>query len=185
MRGRQLGLTLVELLVGMAIGLLLTAIALVAMTQHLRQNHRLLVEARLTQDLQALVDLVSRDLRRASTLEVDGQQVRFRHAGSAEELAFRLQDGVVAMKIGAGSWQAMTDAQTLRVSSLRFTPQVQEIALDGACRLPCVGADCPRQHRRGVELQLTAHAVHDPAWTRSTTRHITLRHDRVVGACPT
>ena len=184
MARRQHGLTLVELLVGMVIGLLLTAIALVAMTQHLRENHRLLVEARLAQDLQALVDLVSRDLRRASAIEVDGPQVRFHHAGSSEELAFRLQEGVVAMKIGAGSWQAMTDAQTLRVSSLRFTPQVQEIALEGACRLACEEAACPRQQRRSVELQLTARAVHDPAWTSSTTQHVQLRHDLVVGACP-
>ena len=187
-RAQQRGLTLVELMVSLAIGLLLTAITLVAMSQHLRENHRLLTEARLTQDLQAVMDLVSRDLRRAGPLAVQNDGVRFSQAGSSEQLAYRLQDGVVSMKIGDGHWQAMNDVQTLRVSSLRFVPRTQEIALDGACRQACNASNphCPpRQQLRSVDIELTARAVHDSRWTRSTTRHVQLRHDALIGACPT
>jgi prepilin peptidase dependent protein B len=184
---RQRGLTLVELMVGLAIALLLTAVALLAMSQHLRENHRLLIEARLTQDLQAIVDLVSRDLRRAGPLAVQGDGVRFSPAGSPEQLAYRLQDGVVSMKIGDGHWQAMNDAQTLRVSSLRFVPRTQEIVLDGTCREACSDAtpNCPpRQQLRSIDIELTAQAVHDTRWTRTATRHVQLRHDALTGACP-
>jgi prepilin peptidase dependent protein B len=187
MHCRQRGLTLVELMVGMAIGLLLTAIALLAMSQHLRENHRLLVEARLTQDLQAMVDLISRDLRRAGPLSVQHDGVRFSHAGHTDELAYRLQDGIVSMKIGDGHWQAMTDAQALRVTALRFVPHTHEIVLDGACRQACApdAAQCPpRQRLRRVELQLSARAVHDTNWTRNVTRQVPL-HDAPTGACPT
>ncbi|MCR5883350.1 prepilin-type N-terminal cleavage/methylation domain-containing protein [Rhizobacter sp. J219] len=188
MRHSQQGLTLVELMVGMAIGLLLIAVALLAMSQHLRENHRLLIEARLTQDLHAMMDLLSRDLRRAGPLAVQHDGVRFSHAGSSEPLAYRLHDGIVSTKIGDGHWQAMNDIQSLRVSSLRVVPRTQEIVLDGACREACTGSTphCPpRQQLRSVEIELTAHAVHDARWTRTTTRHVQLRHDALTGACPT
>lgn len=184
----QRGLTLVELMVGLAIALLLTAIALLAMSQHLRETHRLLVDARLTQDLQAMIDLVSRDLRRAGPLAVQDDGVRFSPAGSAEQLAYRLHDGVVSMKIGDGHWQPMNDVQSLRVSSLRFVPHTQEIVLDGACRQACDEStpQCPpRQQLRSIDIELTARAVHDTHWTRTATRHVQLRHDALVGACPT
>lgn len=188
MRCAQRGFTLVELMVGMAIGLLLTAIALLAMSQHLRENHRLLVEARLTQDLQAVMDLVSRDLRRAGPFALQSDGVRFRQAGGTEELAYRLQDGIVSMKIGDGHWQAMTDAQTLRVASLRFVPHSHEIVLEGACRMACdaQAPHCPpRQQLRSLDIELTARAVHDTRWARTLKRHVQLRHDALTGACPT
>ncbi|HEY0821072.1 MAG TPA: prepilin-type N-terminal cleavage/methylation domain-containing protein [Rhizobacter sp.] len=183
---QQRGLTLVELMVGMAIALLLTAVALLAMSQHLRENHRLLVEARLTQDLHATLDLISRNLRRAGPLAVQPDGVRFTHAGHTDELAYRLQDGIVSMKIGDGHWQALNDAQSLRVTALRFVPRSHEIVLAGACRQACEpeAALCPpRQHLRSVELELTARAVHDASWTRTTTRQVPL-HDALTGACP-
>jgi type IV pilus assembly protein PilW len=61
----QRGLTLVELLVGLALGLLVVAAAAVLLTQHLREHRALLLEARLMQDLRTATDLVARDLRRS------------------------------------------------------------------------------------------------------------------------
>ena len=65
-RRGQRGLSLVELLVGLALGLLVVAggAALLA-RQHLREHRALLLEARLMQDLRTAADLVARDLRRA------------------------------------------------------------------------------------------------------------------------
>jgi type IV pilus assembly protein PilW len=67
MRGphRQQGLSLVELMVGAALGLFVVAGALQLHAHHLRDNRQLLVEARLQQELRAAVDLVARQLRRS------------------------------------------------------------------------------------------------------------------------
>jgi prepilin peptidase dependent protein B len=64
-RQAQCGLTLVELLVGLALGLLVVASATMLLTSHLREHRALLLEARLMQDLRTAADLVARDLRRA------------------------------------------------------------------------------------------------------------------------
>ncbi len=61
----QRGLSLVELLVGVAIALFIAAAAATLLAGHLRESRAVLLEARLMQDLRTAADLVSRDLRRA------------------------------------------------------------------------------------------------------------------------
>lgn len=61
----QRGLSLVELLVGSAVGLLIAAAASAVVTGSFRGNHSLQIESRLMQDLRATTDLMARDLRRA------------------------------------------------------------------------------------------------------------------------
>lgn len=61
----QRGMSLVELLVGVALGLFLVAGAATLFVNHLGNSRRLLLEARLNQDLRAAADMVTRDLRRA------------------------------------------------------------------------------------------------------------------------
>ena len=61
----QAGMTLVELLVGIALGLFIVAGAATLFVNHLNNSRRLLLEARLNQDLRAAADLITRDLRRA------------------------------------------------------------------------------------------------------------------------
>ncbi len=60
------GLSLVELMVSLAIGMALVAIALLATAQQLRGTGQLQREQRLAQDLRSTVDLITRDLRRAA-----------------------------------------------------------------------------------------------------------------------
>jgi type IV pilus assembly protein PilW len=60
------GLSLVELMVGVAIGLFITAAAAMLVSTQLSGNRQLLVETQIQQDLRATADLVTRDLRRAS-----------------------------------------------------------------------------------------------------------------------
>ena len=62
---RPHGLSMVELLVGMALALVAVAAALKLLAGHVEGHRRLLLEARLHQDLRAAADLVARDLRRA------------------------------------------------------------------------------------------------------------------------
>lgn len=66
------GLSLVELMVAVALGLLLLASVSTLVLGQLDDQRRLLLEARLGQELRAVVDLIARDLRRAG------------HWGSAE-----------------------------------------------------------------------------------------------------
>lgn len=62
---RQRGLSLVELMVGAALGLFMAAAGGSLLASHLRENRGLLLEARLMQDLRTAADLITHDLRRA------------------------------------------------------------------------------------------------------------------------
>jgi type IV pilus assembly protein PilW len=62
----QAGLSLVELMVGIAVGLFIVAAATVVVTSQLSDNRRLLLETQLQQDLRASGDIVAREVRRAS-----------------------------------------------------------------------------------------------------------------------
>jgi prepilin peptidase dependent protein B len=62
---RQRGLSVVELLIGVAVGLFLLGGATKLFVDHLLSNRQMLVETRVNQDLRAAADLVIRDLRRA------------------------------------------------------------------------------------------------------------------------
>jgi type IV pilus assembly protein PilW len=64
-RRRCLGLSLLEVLVGLAIGLFVAAGATTLLTQFLGENRRLLLRMRVEQQVHAVAGVVLRDLRRA------------------------------------------------------------------------------------------------------------------------
>ena len=61
----QRGLSLIEMMIGLTIGLFITALAGTLLVSHVRENRSLLLEARLMQDLRSAADMITRDLRRA------------------------------------------------------------------------------------------------------------------------
>lgn len=61
---RQRGLSIVELMVGVAVGLIVVAAATLMVAAQLADNRRLLLETQVQQDLRATADIISRDLRR-------------------------------------------------------------------------------------------------------------------------
>ena len=63
-RRRQAGLSIVELMVGVAIGLVITAAAALLMSGQLVENRRLLTETQVQQDLRAAADIMAREMRR-------------------------------------------------------------------------------------------------------------------------
>lgn len=82
-RRGQRGLSLVELMVGVTIGLIIAAAATLLMTGQLIENRRLVSETQVQQDLRAATDLMARELRRvgaANELNVLGTVW---HAGSS------------------------------------------------------------------------------------------------------
>jgi prepilin peptidase dependent protein B len=68
-RIRPRGLSIVEMMVGIVVGLFLVAGATTVFVTHLGNSRQMLVEARVNQDLRAAADLMSRDLRRAGYWE--------------------------------------------------------------------------------------------------------------------
>jgi type IV pilus assembly protein PilW len=62
---RQRGLSLVELMVGIAVGLIVVAASTLLVTSQLTDNRRLLLETQVQQDLRATADIVARELRRS------------------------------------------------------------------------------------------------------------------------
>jgi type IV pilus assembly protein PilW len=65
LRRRQTGLSMVELMVGVAIGLFVVAGATLAVSNQLGDNRRLMLETQIQQDLRAAADVIARDLRRS------------------------------------------------------------------------------------------------------------------------
>jgi type II secretory pathway component PulJ len=68
---RQSGMSLVELMVGITIGLFIVAAASLMVGNQLSDNRRLLLETQLQQDLRATMDIMTRQLRRASAVDND------------------------------------------------------------------------------------------------------------------
>lgn len=64
-RSGQGGLGLIELMVGITVGLIVVAGASVLMTNQVNEHRRLMLETQVQQDLRAVADLVLRDLRRS------------------------------------------------------------------------------------------------------------------------
>lgn len=62
---RQRGLSIIELMVGVAIGLFIVAGGSKLLADGLVGNRRVIIESRLSQDLRSATDIIARDLRRA------------------------------------------------------------------------------------------------------------------------
>ena len=87
--GPDRGTSIVELLIGIAIGLFIAAGATLLLTSQLGDNRRLLLEAQVQQDLRAAADLMSRDLRRAGYW---GNAYRYVWAQTAADVSNPYQD---------------------------------------------------------------------------------------------
>lgn len=104
----------------------------------------------------------------------------------AERFGFRLRAGVVEMQLGAGNWQALSDAGTLVVTAFTVEPRLDEASLADFCAQPCAasGANCPpRQQVRSFAVTLAARSSHDASVTRSLRSTVRLRNGAVTGNC--
>lgn len=168
-RSRQFGLSMVELMVGIAIGLFVVAGTAMLVSSQLSENRRLLLETQLLQDLRSSADIVTRELRRAghsaaseSTVWAPGvvaqpntlapvslvgaSEIGFQYArGPTQEgpYGFKLDpNGALRTNLGSGAgsnWQDLTDPRTLRITALTIVP-VPDPPIEAV--LPCPSA-CP------------------------------------------
>lgn len=215
MRGqqRQRGLSLIELMIGLLIGMFIAAVGSTMLLAQLRTSRLLLNEARLAQDLRTAADIVTRDLRRsgyfggateanranpyaaiapagaasdAVSLRYSVDATENNSVDSNEQFGFRLRAGVIELQLGSGNWQALTDANTLTITRFGIAPELQDIGLASFCTTPCAAGDnhCPpHQQLLSYSVELTARLVSDAAVTRSLRTTVRVRNDALVGAC--
>ena len=209
MNRRQRGLSLVELMVGITVGLFIVAAAAMMTTSQLGDNRRLMVETQVQQELRAAMDLINRDVRRASgwdnaaasvwrpnnlivssnpnadlLSESSGTSLRYTYINSGSETpsGFRLNEETLQMRVG-DAWQTVTDVQTLRLIDLTMTLREQSVSLASYCMNGCAVGSCPALFVRTVDVSLTAQATADPSVQRRLVSNIRLPNDKVTGAC--
>lgn len=147
----QRGLSLVELMVGIAIGLIVVAAASLVVSTQLSDNRRLLLETQLQQDLRASADIITRELRRSGYWNVAQRGVWYDDdpdptvlanafapvtpaSGVATQVDFRYMrrpgdQGPFGFKLEGGAiksylgaaWQQLTDAQVMLVTAFNVT----------------------------------------------------------------
>jgi prepilin peptidase dependent protein B len=213
MRARQMGLSLVETMVGLTVGLFIVGGALKLFVDNLDSNRRLLVETRVNQDLRAAADLIARDLRRAgywvsaasgvwqsaasavtpnprATITTGGEIVYEYDKDSTEvyNAGFRLLDGKIQLRTAASTWQDVTDPSAMTVTQLGVTPVSRIIDLLPRCEVttcPAGSTTCPPTLTiRQFNLTLQGRAVTDARVVRQIEETIRVRNDQFFGACP-
>lgn len=149
-RANQQGFSLVELMVGIAVGLFIVAGASMLIASQLSDSRRLLMETQLQQDLRATADIITRELRRSGA-ENDGsapgfvgaegrsvsatQRTTISLSSNLSEVGFlyvrgtpagpwgfRLENGVIRTRLANGGWQDLTDRNTAEITQFRIEP---------------------------------------------------------------
>ncbi|MBK6867741.1 MAG: prepilin-type N-terminal cleavage/methylation domain-containing protein [Burkholderiales bacterium] len=202
-RRHQAGLTLVELLVGIAIGLFLIAGATSLFLSNLDASRRLLLETRLNQNIRSAAELITRDLRRAGywdqavttigndrtnpnrdiTKGVANLSYAFSApAGAASGVEFALSNNKLQMTIGGGTPQDLTDSTVALVTNF-IIKQAQIPAGDiSSQRIPAQPALTTCVFTRRYDIEIEAQAPTDPTVRRHLQTSVRVRNDR-IGAC--
>lgn len=162
-RQGQGGMSIVELMVGVAVGLMVTAAASLLMSGQLVENRRLAIETQMQQDLRAAMDIMSRELRRSgSNGEVQVLSSIWYPGGpsagrndTADDLVLSTtqinywyttpdslsgpfgykKDGTVLRTFLGETWQELTDPNIMSVTA--FTPSFSAEPTSAAIVLPC------------------------------------------------
>jgi type IV pilus assembly protein PilW len=104
----QRGLSLVELMVGITIGLIVVAAASLLATGQLNDARRLRLEVQVDDDLRAAADLIARDLRRAGYWQHAAQQAS--SSGSSPNPYAEISAGTAAQPTTALAYARSEDA---------------------------------------------------------------------------
>lgn len=149
---RQRGMSLVELLVGVAVGLIVVAGAAMLAAAQLSGNRNMLLEMQLQQDMRATLEIITHEIRRAGAVAqptgfvwsetVAGAdagvmddmafttgsngEVTFRYSrGPGGQLGFRRNGTRLQTRLPAtGGWQDLTDNAAMEVTNFTVTPRI-------------------------------------------------------------
>jgi type IV pilus assembly protein PilW len=139
-------MSLVELMVGITLGLFIVAAAAMLVANQLSDNRKLLLETQMQQDLRATMDIITRQLRRAGAVDIGRAQsglalgaaggaksdftavttvagssgevgfTFYRNAAEAGPYGFKRDGNVIKTLLAGGGWQDLTDANVLKVT---------------------------------------------------------------------
>lgn len=149
----QRGLSIVELMVGVAIGLFIIGGAIKLFVDMFDNNRRLLIETRVNQDLRAAADIVARDIRRAgywsgaasafnppagtapaanpyagATITANSIAYAYDRGAGASAAGFSLSNNTIYMTVGAAS-QPLTDPTAVRVTDFRIANSASAVQM--------------------------------------------------------
>lgn len=159
----QRGLSIIELMVGVAVGMFIIGGAIKLFVDMFGNNRRLLLESRVNQDLHAAADIIARDLRRAgywqgaaaainvapgavptnnpfspATFSASSVAYSYDRGLAASAAGFSLTNNQLYMTVG-GSTQPLTDAATVRVTRFEIANSASATQwFDIAQNCPCI-----------------------------------------------
>jgi prepilin peptidase dependent protein B len=163
-RRAQRGLSIVELMVGVAVGMFIVGGAVKLFIDMFTNNRRLLLETRVNQDLRAAADIIARDVRRAGywtgasaainvppgTAPTPNPYANYGSVGAnsiayaydrgagASAAGFSLSANQIFMTVGAAS-QPLTDPGTVRITRFEIANAASSTEwFDVAKNCPCV-----------------------------------------------
>lgn len=208
-RVHQRGLSVVELMVGVTVGLFVVAAAALMVSGQLADNRNLLLATQIQQDLRSTAEIITRELRRigfadsvpvwndtmtgpiaestvASITPSSGSTISNidffyrRRPGDDTRFGFKLEGGVIKTKV-ADAWETLTDARVMRVTAFNIDmPAATEY------RLPCAKLcaddtqNCwPVVRLRTATVTITGVSTSDAAITRTITSQVRVRNDWV------
>ena len=151
----QKGLSLVELMVGITVGLLILAGVTNLFADYIRSNKDLLAMTRLNQELRSATDLMARDIRRGGYWQnaINGvwysgsagvianpyatvdttTGITYNYAldadnsvGTTEAFGFKLDTGALMM-LKDNTWTAVTDSSSTTITSFTITPTLRTV----------------------------------------------------------
>lgn len=209
----QKGVSLVELMVGITVGLLILAGVSNLFADYIRSNKDLLAMTRLNQELRSATDLMARDIRRGGYWQnaINGvwysgsagvianpyatvgttTGITYNYAldtndtvGATEAFGFKLDTGALMM-LKDNAWTAVTDSNSTTITSFTITPTLRTISLDCLNLCPGGGTACyPQMTVREFDISITGRSKNDSTITRQIRESVRVRNDQVTGACP-
>lgn len=200
------GLSLVELLVGITLGLFVAAAAALMVATQLAEHRRLLLDAQGRQEMRRSADLVQRELRRAGhwrqaheglgtsaqpgtappfpDLWIGTSEVGLHYQRRPDQdgpFGFKLHEGALKVRLAGAGWHELTDPRRLRVTRFELEQALHPhpLAEKGESGEP---VDCaPAPQTRHLRVRLQGHAVHDPSLQHQAYFQVQVRNDRPAG----
>lgn len=209
---RHGGFSVVELLVGVAIGLFIIGGGIKLFVDALQGNRRLLLETRVNQELRAAADIVARDLRRSGywTQSLTGvvwpaatnpnNALALSVANSASQATYTYDGaGITGIRVSGagalqaqvgGNWQDLTDTGVVLIptngTGFSITPDIQPISLGGNCTPACAlgSPGCPVLNVRRYIIRIRGTST-DGTVVRQIEEAVRVRNDQIANpSCP-
>ncbi|MCK2094665.1 prepilin-type N-terminal cleavage/methylation domain-containing protein [Thauera aromatica] len=197
-RKPERGVSLIELMVGLLIGLIVIAAVGSVYVSTTRSSADILAANRLNQEIRALTELMNFEIRRAGSGIDAGEEsiaiddggscivYRYQFDGDERNAGFRLNAGQIELKEGgtledctSGTWAAVTDSSMVNITALSFDAG-GSACFDRITRgaIACASLVSGVLIRR-ITIEIAAQLTADQSVAVQTRDTIRVRNDRV------